>query len=650
MFISHRCRLATCFSAFAIFLSGAVHAEVAGDWIVSQTATGLRFDTRTGVGERKSHAKEGLIAVSSSGDHTLVKFWERGAFRPTMVMDDRRLVDGFDIDDVSRLRSVRFDKSGSLVYLRSRKGPRTTVDLVQDGKIVFQWPRRTRASIISFDADGLTLSVQNSKTLTYEFFRISRSDEGNLNTSRKQHVGSLSNCALLSAKALTTGLALQVFCDPKKGSDIYFLPTEKNTPFPIANSDKDEILAYGLDRSIRDEIAVLAISGSRSAKHAFYAITGLLLNSLGEPAALASDEAGTQSWKQTYRTTALSTLYRKTGHGVFAALAQRAMRSTLDARNERLKIGGPQNPGCGWASRIYSEDYQTPISLMVNQAVITGSLIRACRNLGESCQSSLRREIEETASCLINAQEQNFDSKSKLYRIPYGIEFRYDGIWAPWNWQMSWAFVLSEASRTTQQPNWGRRADNLRRRFLESWESPKDGALWHYWTPEYFSGWTKNDRISKSKPERKANLNGNYEDVAHAGISLLALSETQLDEKYAFLIRSRLNNMLQSGFMLPRNIDGRGPSSPRWFPGAGWDAYATEELRERYEKFLPGGTAGDRLLAYADLYDPTEAFDLKLELLSCGMSACTSVSKWQFDSVRRYLDGSPRFSIERVAD
>jgi len=650
VFDSVRFVATVCFMIFLPLPFQNAYAETADGWIVSQTATGLSFNTKTGIGSRKSHSMEGLVSVSSVGNRTLLRFWERGAFRPTVMIGDRRLVDGYDIDDVSRLRSLRLAKSGSLVYLRSRKGPRTTVDLVQDGKVVFQWPRQTRASIISFDADGLVISVQDSKTLSYKFTRIGITDDGNLDPDQRQHVGSLENCALLSAKSLASGIALQVFCDEEKGSDVYFLPVGEDRPYPIANSAKDEVLAYGLDRSIRGAVPVLAISGSRAGRQAFHAVSGLLLNSLGEPGALASDEAGSQSWNQTYRTTALSVLYHKTGHGVFAALADRAMRSTLDSRNSQLKVSGPHNPSCGWASRIYSEDYRTPVSLMINQAVITGSLIRACKNLGKACPVTLRQEINQTTVCLAEAQEQNFDTESQLYRIPYAINFRYDGIWAPWNWQTSWAFVLSQAARTANKPHWDRRSQSLMRRFLKSWETPTDGALWRYWPPEYFSGWTTQDRISLSKPKKKPDPEGKYEDIAHAGISLLALGETPVDGKYASLIQARLDKLLDNGFMLPRHIDGRGPSSPRWFPGAGWDAFATDTQRKRYEKLVPGGAAGDRLLAYADLYDPNEVFQLDLELLSCRSSNCAPVREWHFDSVEKYLVGSPLFSIQPAID
>ena len=352
-----------------------------GGWLITQTATGLSFDTRTGIATRKASARKGLVSVSTVGAFTQSQFWEPGAFRPTITLDDAKLVDGLEFDDVSRLRSIRLDRGGSHVYLRSRKGPKTTVDLVHDGEVVIQWPRQTRATIISFDADALLLSVQDKESLDYVFSRIPRTRNGRLIETDRVEIGRLKGCALLSAKSLDIGIALQVFCDVERGSDVFLLPKGEHDPIPIADSDKDEVLAYGLDRSIQEGIPILAVSGSRDARHAFHAISGLLLTGLGEPGAVASDGAGYQSWSQSYRTEALSVLYERTGHGVFASLARRAMRGTLSATNAHIDVGGTHNPRCGWASRIYSEDHRTPVSLMVNQAMIVGSLIRACRKL-----------------------------------------------------------------------------------------------------------------------------------------------------------------------------------------------------------------------------------------------------------------------------
>ena len=617
-------------------------------WIVTQVASGLSFDSKTGKGKRKSIERLALVSASSVGEHTLLQFWERRAFRPTVMLENTKLVDGYDVDDVSRLRSIRVDKNGSLVYLRSQKGPRATVDLIQDGRIVFQWPRLTRASLLSFDSDGLIVSVQDKNTLSYAFSRIPRESNGRLNPDERAELGRLDGCALLSAKSLSDGIVLQVFCDQEKGSDVYFLPTSARLPVPIANSAKDEVLAYGLDRSIRAEIPVLSIDGSRAGRQGFHAISGLLLNGLGEPGSIASDEAGYQSWSQAYRTTALSVIYKKTGHEVFSELAKRAMQGTLNARNSEHGIDGTHNPSCGWASRIYSEDHKTPVSLMINQAMIVGSLLRACRNLGEACPMPVRQEIQNTAVCVAEAQEKNFDPDSALYRIPYGINFRYDGIWAPWNWQMAWAFVLREAAQIADKSEWDRRSSLLVRRFLDSWELAEDGALWRYWPPEYFAGWTGLDRVSVSKPSKKKDRNANYEDIAHAGISLLALSEMPLEERRTTSIQARLDTLLDQGFMLPRFIDGGGTPSPRWFPGAGWDAFTTDLHQNRYEALIPNAKSGDRLLAYANLYRPEEPFRLDLELLSCGASGCTKADAWHFGSVEDYLDKSPLFLIERA--
>ena len=122
-------------AATVTFSCTAVRAEHDGSvgWIVTQMASGLSFNSTNGLFKRKSIEKEALISASSVGEHALLQFWEPAAFRPTTMLENNKLVDGYNIDDVSRLRSVRIDKSGSLAYLRSQKGPRTTVDLIQDG-------------------------------------------------------------------------------------------------------------------------------------------------------------------------------------------------------------------------------------------------------------------------------------------------------------------------------------------------------------------------------------------------------------------------------------------------------------------------------------------------------------------------------------
>jgi hypothetical protein len=184
--------------------------------------------------------------------------------------------------------------------------------------------------------------------------------------------------------------------------------------------------------------------------------------------------------------------------------------------------------------------------------------------------------------------------------------------------------------------------------FFKSWEFEQGGALWRYWPPAYFAGWTKEDRVSASRPVKRADASPNYEDVAHAGISLRTLAQIRPSEEKGSAVRKRLDTLLQNGFMLPTFIDGAGAPSPRWFPAAGWDAFATEDLRDRFASLLPSAVSGDRLLAYANLYRSEEQFDLDLALLSCGASGCEQVKTWRFESVDDYLRTSPLFSIVRA--
>ena len=137
-----------------------------------------------------------------------------------------------------------------------------------------------------------------------------------------------------------------------------------------------------------------------AARHAYHAVSASLLTQLGEPRACAADSLGTQSWGQSYRTLALAELHAKSSHPVFAQLAVRAMRTTLRQRNGDVGLTDRLNPSCAWASRLYSDDRRSPVSLLVNQGMIAASLALSCERLGESCPDDLRGEIAGALTCL----------------------------------------------------------------------------------------------------------------------------------------------------------------------------------------------------------------------------------------------------------
>lgn len=619
----------------------------AADWIVTQTG-GARYETRSGTTTINGVARQGLVAAQTRAGARFLRFWEPGGFQATVVYGGRRLIDGRDLGDVTRKRGLRVTRDGKLLYLRSAKGPGSVVELVLDGRVLRRWPRRTPVRILQDDPEQVLVSVYDAAARAYRFLRIATRG-GHAETD----LGGLVGCALLGARARSDGLVLEAYCAPDRGSDVLFLDFATNRIVPVAATSADEMLGDRLARS-QDAISVLAVEGDRAGRTAFHAIVGSLLRELGEPAARASDGAGRQSWGQSPRTETLAVLFRKTGHPLFAVLAQAAMRETLAQRNGVRGLDAPFNPPAAWASRIYSLDGRAPVSLLVNQAMIAGGLLRSCDALGEACPTALRREILATASALVAAYEPDFDAGAGLYRISFGAPFRFDGIEAPWNWQLAWAEVLDRVGEAQARPGLRRRAARIAEQFVTGWEGDERGALWRYWTPAYHRGWTLEEAVSLQMKERRAAPPRRFEDVAHAGIALqgLARLERVLEPADVERLHERLGALLGQGALPARDLDGAGPRSPRWTPASGWERFATAPMRARYSRRLPGAGSGARLLAYARLTPQDAPLSLSLSLRRCAPngSGCVAARRWRYGSIGAFLAENPLFSIRRAPE
>ncbi len=635
---------------FSIASTGNSNAREQQSWIVTQQATGFSYDTDTQMGKRKNIARKGLISVSTSGTNQLISYWSPGAYRATITFNGKAIVDGYDLDDVSRISSFRFSKSGSTAYIRTTKGPTAIVELFLDKQSVVNWPRLSIVKLLSYKNSTLIISLFSEKTQTTEFWRYINNKDSHHQLDGEK-IGHLNGCSVLGSKVTKTGIALEVYCSRRRGSDIKFLAFKTGEISTIAASENDEILAYSLASHDSGSIPILVVSGNTNARQFFHASSGALLKNLGEPMAYASDEGGKQSWSQSYRTRVLAALFQKTNHEIFATLAMQAMKNTLDQRNENLDIRGQFNPRCGWASRIYSTDKKSPISFMINQAMISASLIESCNQLGNKCHRNLQRRILENASCLVRENEQWFVASEGLYRIPYGAPFRYDGVWAPWNWHMMWSIVLDYVGKKKKDKTLKKRARSITSAFVTSWQmkmSPTlemETAVWRYWTKSYYEGWNEEDQMSVSrKKQRKKDMNlERYEDLNHAGISLLGLSGIN----YSFAphtsqaVSNRIDFLLENDNFLPRDMDGSGPRSPRWRLGAGWHLFATERLHNLYAHKLPGSVANDQHLAYALLFDSTADFDLELRLKQCKKNTCRGINIWRYKTFQEFLSHNP---------
>ena len=644
------------FIIFIIFLciSQVSFATERKDWVITQLGSQQSYDTLTEIGERKGVSKKGLISISKSGSNVLQVYWEPGAHRATTLFNNTTIVDGHDVEDISRIKSFRFNKNGDTAFIRTTKGPKAIVELIYNGKSIFSWPRLSIVNILSFQKNILYVSYFSKEEQATEFWRykLITSDKVFI---KNEIIGKLENCALLGSKILKSGIAVEAYCSPERGSDIKFLDFSSSKFQTVKATNADEFLAYSWAEYTRDTIPVLSVSGTEDARQLYHAISASITKYIGEPIAYASDESGKQSWSQSYRAQTLATLYKKTGLELFARLSEQSMTRTLKQQNQFKGISGTNNPSCAWASRIYSIDGKSPISFMINQGMVSSSLIHSWTLLGDKCPLKLKAQIFKNAACLVSSYEHLYDQKSGLYRIPYDAPFRYDGIWAPWNWHMMWLSVLKHVSEQTKDKKLQERVHFIKESFLNSWEftnEEKPQALWRYWPTQYYQGWKKEDSISISRPTQSPKImqKERYEDINHASISLLGLSlaEVEIPDRHKEALQNTLKNLLNYGSLLPKDMDGKGPFSPRWLPGAGWNLATTPELEHLYSRHLPGASTGDQHLAYAQLYNPSADFELNLTLSECTKFECKMTNNWPYFSVHEFVSNNPLFSINEI--
>ncbi|MCJ8320636.1 MAG: hypothetical protein MJK12_13440 [Colwellia sp.] len=631
----------------------------AENWIIKNKANNFSYNTLTQRMTSRDHHQKGLISLARKGSIVLKNYWQEGAYRSTVTFNNAIIIDGFDINDVSRITSFRFDKKGSFVYLRTTKGPKSTVILIENNKEVMFWPRLSKIKIITLQKDYLILSMFDENSQSTSFLKYKRSAKGVV-TTNYQVLGKLEGCSILTAKDSLAGILIQSYCQADQGSDVQLLNKKTHQIIAIKTTHQDEILASFMmnkaDKKKKDNIAILTVSGSTSALHLYHAISGSLLKLLGEPMSLASDEAGKQSWSQSYRTLTLAELYWKTNHPVFSTLAVQAMWSTLRQQNQYIGINRTHNPSCAWASRIYSTDSVTPISFLINQAMISNSLINSCKKIDKYCPSDLKSRIRNNAICLVKSYEYLFIENQGLYRIPYASSFRYDGIWAPWNWHITWAAVLRYVASETNDIKLDQRAIKIINSFIRTWEfteEPEPKSLWHYWPMQYYQGWRVEDKISTHRPKQayRPLASQRYEDLNHAGISLLGLyfSNYQLDKPIKTSISNTINSALTYGSLLPRDMNGDGPKNPRWSLAAGWHDYATMELINRYTHQLPSYASTSKHLAYALLSKKAAEFNLQLSLSICTESGCRDDKVWSWDNISDFLNNNPLFSLSEIS-
>ena len=599
-------------------------------------AQATTIELKSGLVRRKGVSGQCVEKVSRAGPNTLVISKSPGDDTPLVSLNGVPRNIGLDTGTGARLGTIQASRDGALFWLRHWKTGDKQTELLQDGKILRTWPAGTTVRLLRVTQSELLLLVaERGKSAHLRAMARQAKADGTRSTSL---LVDFKACVPARLRPGKSQVWAHLACEDERGAGIFRIPLETGTiGDPEIRSDSSAFVSLPKSPDHTGKIAVASVSGSDAALQFYFAVTGLLLGQSGEVRACSSDAEGLQSWNQSYRLRSLATLYEKTGVAAFADLAVKSMHLTLAAQDGLNGRSGPNIPACGWSSKIYSSESGERLSLMINQAVIANALTDGCRKLGSACPVGLRARIRDTASCLASAFEPDFDRNAGLYRIRDGLEFRFSGAVAPWNWQLSFAALLEGLSDNAMQA----RAGSIVDMFLRELAEAPEGALWRYWPKAYYL--EKGLDPSAIQKQR-------FEDTGHAGISLMGLADMEdaLDAPLTGSLAKRAAFLLGFGPETPRDLDGSGPRSPKWFPAGGWARAAPGALTSAYAGFVPGANAADTLYAYASLFDPGAAFDLTLDLQLCG-ETCQPYRSLAYDSWQAFLDNNPFFSLGRTA-
>jgi len=345
------------------------------------------------------------------------------------------------------------------------------------------------------------------------------------------------------------------------------------------------------------DLLIDVISGDPDLKILFAALCTWKTHYIGNAFAYSNNFLGRLSWTSSYVIEGLVELYRVTGHPLFALQVRNSVSAQLRIRNSLTLPGDSRIPDFLWATKKYSLDYSTPLTLFVNDArVLYPMLVAANEGL---LSRPLQREVVATAEQFIEYLEPQYDSYERLYHIRYGIHYWLDGVWGPYNWQSAVGLVLVELHAATGDERYLDRANELAQRFRSEWlRDSNDRVVWSYWPSEYWAGWNESDGVSVNTPSRPVWSDPYFEDLSHAGLNLrfvlehraefgpVAFSDSDIDG-----VRETVKNFV-FGTTFSRFMSGDVNYLPPLFrnlPLYGWSQLDSQDLAPYYASFIPGG-------------------------------------------------------------
>jgi hypothetical protein len=388
-------------------------------------------------------------------------------------------------------------------------------------------------------------------------------------------------------------LAVQIFDPATRSLGVHFYNIVTDTWSQLAGVVQgDHHMHHDHDAG---ELVIDVVSGDPDAGMFFTALHTWKSSYLANGFAYSNNFLGRLSWTTSYVIEGLIELERITGHTVFEVLIRNSVDALLRIRNDTILPGDPTVPDFLWATRKYSLDASTPLTLFVDDAKILYPMLVAA-NLGLVPASS-RDEIISVAESYFDRLESQYNPVERLYHIAYGVDYELDGVWGPHNWQSALGLVLIELYAATGDQRYRDRADELAARFRSEWiENPDGSIVWSYWPSEFYAGWSASDGVSVNTPSRSARVDQYYEDLSHAGLNLKFVLEhhgqfgpvTFTDSDLDGIRRSVPNFAFADSFSV--FIGGDITYTPPlyvYLPLYGWSQLDSPELAQYYADFVP---------------------------------------------------------------
>ena len=294
--------------------------------------------------------------------------------------------------------------------------------------------------------------------------------------------------------------------------------------YDINNGKLDKLIETEHDEIIREVnysqgYEIDTIKGDSNTRNLFNAYYSLYNYKLANPFSLSNDFLGRLSWNQSTRLEGLIKLYKVTQDNLVKEQINTICKNILNIDNENLNVSDEINPPYLWASKKYSINQQEPLSLLVNNSKIMNALLFAVEE-DVIREASIKEDIISRAENMFEFYNQQYNKSEKLYFVPKGVAYKYDGIWLPFNQQNIYGLVLLRLYNITGNEEYKLRVFELADKFKSEWTYTDDGqVLWRYWPQSFYNGWDESDHLSINTPSYHGQPSS-YEDVSHAGINV----------------------------------------------------------------------------------------------------------------------------------